>query len=86
MVGLGVGIDYALLIVARHVEGLRGPGCPSRSRRPSKAARTAGSSVLIAGLTVVVSLLGLQLSTLETYSTIGYATAICVAAGHAGRA
>jgi RND superfamily putative drug exporter len=36
--------------------------------------------VLIAGLTVVVSLLGLQLSTLQTYATIGYATAVCVAA------
>ena len=35
--------------------------------------------MLIAGLTVVVSLLGLQLSTLQTYATIGYATAICVA-------
>ncbi len=78
MVGLGVGIDYALLLVARHVEGLRAGLSPVRAAE--QAARTAGSSVLIAGLTVVVSLLGLQLSTLETYSTIGYATAICVAA------
>src|SRR3984957_5508819 len=78
MVGLGVGIDYALLLVARHVEGLRAGLSPVRAAE--QAARTAGSSVLIAGLTVVVSLLGLQLSTLQTYSTIGYATAICVAA------
>src|ERR1700722_2598869 len=78
MVGLGVGIDYALLLVARHVEGLRAGLSPVQAAE--LAARTAGSSVLIAGLTVVVSLLGLQLSTLETYSTIGYATAICVAA------
>ena len=78
MVGLGVGIDYALLLVARHVEGLRAGLPPVQAAE--NAARTAGSSVLIAGLTVVVSLLGLQLSTLETYSTIGYATAICVAA------
>ncbi len=78
MVGLGVGIDYALLLVARHVEGLRAGLSPVQAAE--QAARTAGSSVLIAGLTVVVSLLGLQLSTLETYSTIGYATAICVAA------
>jgi RND superfamily putative drug exporter len=78
MVGLGVGIDYALLLVARHVEGLRAGLSPVQAAE--QAARTAGSSVLIAGLTVVVSLLGLRLSTLETYSTIGYATAICVAA------
>jgi RND superfamily putative drug exporter len=78
MVGLGVGIDYALLLVARHVEGLRAGLSPVQAAE--QAARTAGSSVLIAGLTVVVSLLGLQLSTLETYATIGYATAICVAA------
>ncbi len=78
MVGLGVGIDYALLLVARHVEGLRAGLSPVQAAE--QAARTAGSSVLIAGLTVVVSLLGLQLSTLQTYSTIGYATAICVAA------
>jgi putative drug exporter of the RND superfamily len=78
MVGLGVGIDYALLLVARHVEGLRAGLSPVQAAE--QAARTAGSSVLIAGLTVVVSLLGLQLSTLQTYSTIGYATAICVTA------
>src|SRR5262249_46307126 len=78
MVGLGVGIDYALLLVARHVEGLRAGLPPVQAAE--QAARRAGSSVLIAGLPVVVSLLGLQLSTLQTYSTIGYATAICVAA------
>ena len=44
-----------------------------------RAAAKAGSSVLIAGLTVIVSLLGLQLSTLQTYATIGYAADICVA-------
>jgi RND superfamily putative drug exporter len=78
MVGLGVGIDYSLLLVTRHVEGLRAGLAPVRAAE--RAAGTAGSSVIIAGLTVVVSLLGLQLSTLETYSTIGYATAICVTA------
>jgi putative drug exporter of the RND superfamily len=78
MVGLGVGIDYALLLVSRHVEGLRAGLTPTAAAE--QAAAKAGTSVIIAGLTVVVSLLGLQLSTLETYSTIGYATAICVSA------
>jgi len=78
MVGLGVGIDYALLLVSRHVEGLRAGLAPALAAE--RAAAKAGSSVLIAGLTVIVSLLGLQLSTLQTYATIGYAADICVAA------
>jgi RND superfamily putative drug exporter len=78
MVGLGVGIDYALLLVSRHVEGLRAGLAPTLAAE--RAAAKAGSSVLIAGLTVIVSLLGLQLSTLQTYATIGYAADICVAA------
>ncbi|MGZ4435366.1 MAG: MMPL family transporter [Trebonia sp.] len=77
MVGLGVGIDYALLLVSRHVEGLRAGLAPALAAE--RAAAKAGSSVLIAGLTVIVSLLGLQLSTLQTYATIGYAADICVA-------
>jgi RND superfamily putative drug exporter len=77
MVGLGVGIDYALLLVSRHVEGLRAGLAPVAAAE--RAAARAGSSVLIAGLTVIVSLLGLQLSTLQTYATIGYAADICVA-------
>ena len=78
MVGLGVGIDYALLLVSRHVEGLRAGLAPAVAAE--RAAAKAGSSVFIAGLTVIVSLLGLQLSTLQTYATIGYAADICVAA------
>ena len=77
MVGLGVGIDYALLLVSRHVEGLRAGLTPALAAE--RAAAKAGSSVFIAGLTVIVSLLGLQLSTLQTYATIGYAADICVA-------
>jgi putative drug exporter of the RND superfamily len=77
MVGLGVGIDYALLLVSRHVEGLRAGLAPVLAAE--RAAAKAGSSVFIAGLTVIVSLLGLQLSTLQTYATIGYAADICVA-------
>src|SRR5215469_16479872 len=77
MVGLGVGIDYALLLVSRHVEGLRAGLAPALAAE--RAAAKAGSSVFIAGLTVIVSLLGLQLSTLQTYATIGYAADICVA-------
>jgi RND superfamily putative drug exporter len=76
MVGLGVGIDYALLLVTRHVEALRS----GRTVREAAAhaTATAGRSVVFAGGTVLVSLLGLGLAGLQTYSTFGFATAIAV--------
>ena len=59
LIGLGVGIDYALLVVSRHraalAEGL------DRRAAVVQAVATAGRSVLVAGGTVVVSLLGLFL-------------------------
>ncbi|MFC5000417.1 MMPL family transporter [Dactylosporangium cerinum] len=78
MVGLGVGIDYALLLVARHVEGLRAGLAPREAAAAANA--TAGSSVIVAGLTVLVSLFGLKLSTLPVYSSFGYATFAAVGA------
>ena len=76
MVGIGVGIDYALLLVTRFVEGLRA-GLPV----PDAAARangTAGVSVVFAGTTVLVSLFGLRLADLPTYTTVGVATLLVV--------
>ncbi len=57
MIGLGVGIDYALLIVTRYREQLH----TGHTTRESVviAIDTAGRSVLFAGLTVVISLLGM---------------------------
>ncbi|MFE4603846.1 MMPL family transporter [Kitasatospora indigofera] len=78
MVGLGVGIDYALLLVSRHVEGLRKGLTPQRAA--AEATATAGSSVVVAGSTVLVSLLGLKLAGLATYSSFGYATFAVVGA------
>ncbi|MER8182149.1 MMPL family transporter [Kitasatospora sp. NPDC094015] len=78
MVGLGVGIDYALLLVSRHVEGLR-KGL-DRQRAAAEATATAGSSVVVAGSTVLVSLFGLKLAGLPTYSSFGYATFLVVGA------
>ncbi|HEX5613872.1 MAG TPA: MMPL family transporter, partial [Acidimicrobiia bacterium] len=59
MIGLGVGIDYALLIVTRHREQLH----LGHTVRESVviASDTAGRSVLFAGGTVVISLLGMLL-------------------------
>ncbi|TQJ48946.1 MMPL family transporter [Phycicoccus sp. SLBN-51] len=76
MVGLGVGIDYALLLVTRHVEYLRaGHSVPDAAGR---AVATAGRSVVFASSTVLVSLMGLRLAGLPVYSSFGFATAIAV--------
>jgi RND superfamily putative drug exporter len=59
MIGLGVGIDYALLIITRYREQLHA----GHTVRESVviASDTAGRSVLFAGTTVVISLLGMLL-------------------------
>ncbi|MFW6689491.1 MMPL family transporter [Streptomyces sp. MAR4 CNX-425] len=72
MVALGVGIDYALLLVGRHAEGLRRGLAPRAAA--AEATATAGASVLIAGATVLLSLFGLRLSTVAVFSSFGYAT------------
>jgi RND superfamily putative drug exporter len=57
MIGLGVGVDYALFIVTRFREGLRADSAPEEAA--VTAMRTAGRSVLIAGATVVIGMMGL---------------------------
>ena len=78
MVGIGVGIDYALLLVTRHLEGLRA-GLPIREAA-ARANGTAGVSVVFAGTTVLVSLLGLRLADLPVYASVGLATLLVVTA------
>lgn len=60
MVGLGVGIDYALFILTRHREQLAA-GVPLRESI-ARAVSTAGASVVLAGGIVVVSILGLTVA------------------------
>jgi len=57
MIGLGVGIDYALLIVTRYRSELAGGHEPREAARIAMG--TAGRSVVFAGATVVISLLGM---------------------------
>jgi putative drug exporter of the RND superfamily len=59
MVGIGVGIDYALLIVTRFRSALADGEEPRHATRTAMA--TAGRSVLFAGMTVVISMLGILL-------------------------
>jgi RND superfamily putative drug exporter len=76
MVGLGVGIDYALLLAIRHVEYLRAGHDVVEAA--ARATATAGRSVVFAALTVLVSLMGLRLAALSAYASFGFATAIAV--------
>ena len=59
MIGLGVGIDYALFIVTRYREGLHQGMEPEEAT--VRAVDTSGRAVLFAGATVIISLLGLYL-------------------------
>ncbi|MGC2372841.1 MAG: MMPL family transporter [Solirubrobacteraceae bacterium] len=63
MIGLGVGIDYALFIVTRFREAYATPGATFGNVRESvvRSMDTAGRAVLFAGCTVVIALLGMML-------------------------
>jgi RND superfamily putative drug exporter len=63
MIGLGVGIDYALFILTRFREAYRTPGPTFHDVRESvlQSIDTAGRAVLFAGTTVVIALLGMML-------------------------
>ncbi len=76
MLGIGVGIDYALLIVTRYRAALAAGRTPQAAVAESIA--TAGRSVLIAGTTVVISLLGLFLMGLPYLYGAALATIVSV--------
>jgi RND superfamily putative drug exporter len=78
MIGLGVGIDYALLIVTRHREQLH-QGYDVR-QSVGISMDTAGRSVLFAGLTVVVSLLGMLLMGIGFIGGLGITASLTVLA------
>ncbi|WP_241253727.1 MMPL family transporter [Streptomyces sp. W1SF4] len=76
MVGLGVGIDYALFVLARHREYLaRGLGPREAAGR---AVATAGRPVVFAGGTVVVSILGMAVADVPFMTVGGFAVSIVV--------
>jgi RND superfamily putative drug exporter len=82
MIGIGVGIDYALFVVTRHRGFLHEGKDPVESAALANA--TAGTAVLFAGSTVVVALMGLLLAGIPSITTMGYAAAITVAVAMAG--
>jgi RND superfamily putative drug exporter len=76
MVGLGVGIDYALFIVTRHREHLHAGMSVEDSAGTANA--TAGQAVLFAGSTVVIAILGLFLAGLPALASMGVSVALVV--------
>ncbi|MBF6619949.1 MAG: MMPL family transporter [Patulibacter sp.] len=78
MLGLGAGIDYALLIIGRYREQIA-DGDSSRDAA-GKAAATAGSSVVAAGLIVMVAIAGLLVIGIPMIGKMGVGAAIGVAA------
>jgi RND superfamily putative drug exporter len=79
MIGLGVGIDYALFIVTR----ARSARHDGRSVHDAigDAAATSGSAVAFAGGTVVIALLSLAVSGLSLVTMLGQAAAVVVVVG-----
>jgi RND superfamily putative drug exporter len=76
MIGLGVGIDYALFIVTRYREALRaGLSVPDAV---AESLDTSGRAVIFAGTTVIISLLGLTLMGLAFVTGVAIASAIGV--------
>ncbi|WP_328838914.1 MMPL family transporter [Streptomyces europaeiscabiei] len=77
MIGLAVGIDYALFIVSRYrSEMAEGHG---REEAAGRAIGTAGSAVVFAGLTVIVALAGLAVVDIPMLTKMGLAAAGTVA-------
>ena len=77
MIGLGVGIDYALFIVTRYRAGLaRGLTVPDAAGR---AIATAGQAVIIAAFTVVIAICGLAVAGIPMVTWMGLGSAMVVA-------
>jgi len=76
MIGLGVGIDYALFIVTRHKLQLA-DGMELRESI-ARATATAGGAVVFAGFTVVIALCSLAFAGIPLVSTLGFTAAIAV--------
>ena len=76
MIGLGVGIDYALFIVTRHFRGLR-DGLDLRESI-ARAVATSGGAVTFAGGTVTIALVSLAVAGIPLVTTMGLMAAVAV--------
>ncbi|MEU5394067.1 MMPL family transporter [Streptomyces tibetensis] len=82
MIGLGVGIDYALFMLTRHRQNLIDGIDPVRAA--GQAASTSGHAVLVSGCTVIIALAGLSASGVSFISLLGVAAAVTVVSAVVG--
>jgi putative drug exporter of the RND superfamily len=85
LLGLGLGVDYSLLLTSRFREELAGrtppgtrPGAPAIERAVVVTVATAGRAVFFSGLTVLLGLLGLVLFEFMILRSVGMAGAVVV--------
>ncbi|MBQ1088058.1 MMPL family transporter [Streptomyces sp. B93] len=76
MMGLGVGIDYALFLITRHRRLLRDLGDPAEAA--GRAVATSGRAVIVAAVTVALALGGLYASGVTFIGTLGAAAGLTV--------
>ncbi|MFD5744347.1 MMPL family transporter [Streptomyces massasporeus] len=82
MIGLGVGIDYALFMLTRHRQNLIDGMDPVRAA--GQAASTSGHAVLVSGCTVIIALAGLSASGVSFIALLGVAAAVTVVSAVVG--
>jgi RND superfamily putative drug exporter len=76
MIGLGVGIDYALFIVTRHKQQLKDGMEINESI--ARATATSGGAVVFAGFTVVIALCSLGFAGIPLVTALGFTAAVAV--------
>ncbi|QUC58524.1 MMPL family transporter [Streptomyces sp. A2-16] len=76
MIGLGVGIDYALFQLTRHRQSLMDGKDPVHAA--GRATATSGRAVLVSGCTVIIALAGLSASGVSFIGKLGLAAAVTV--------
>jgi RND superfamily putative drug exporter len=76
LIGLGVGIDYALFVVTRHRNNIKAGMSPQAAA--ARALSSSGRAVLFAGTTVCIALLGMLVLNVSYVSGLGIAAAITV--------
>ncbi|WP_329416061.1 MMPL family transporter [Streptomyces sp. NBC_00704] len=76
MIGLGVGIDYALFLITRHRQNLVDGADPAEAA--GHATATSGRAVLVSGTTVIIALAGLYASGVSFIGKLGVAAAVTV--------
>ncbi|MEV0904173.1 MMPL family transporter [Streptomyces hokutonensis] len=82
MIGLGVGIDYALFLITRHRQNLMNGSDPVRAA--GQATSTSGRAVLVSGCTVIIALAGLFVSGVPFIGKLGLAAAVTVVSAVVG--